>query len=263
MILLSCPFPPPSLSSLPLITTPPITKLILLQEFFRHYFAKEKKTYQVNEVNAESETKIVLMNKEEEQEGKDKEGVLGTRASSDGLKPSVILIFRKLWPMALSVCLVFTVTIGVFPAVTADAKSSIEGSSAWSGYFIPVSCFLLFNLCDWAGRSLTAVCMWPGMDSKLLHIMVIARLIFIPLFILCNIQPRQYTPVFFSHDAWYILIMIIFAFSNGYLASLCMCFGPKKVLAHEAETAGAIMAFFLSLGLALGAAFSFLFREVV
>lgn len=27
-------------------------------------------------------------------------------------------------------------------------------------YFIPVACFLLFNMMDWAGRSLTAVCMW-------------------------------------------------------------------------------------------------------
>lgn len=40
-------------------------------------------------------------------------------------------------------------------------------------------------------------------------------------------------------------------------------FSPRKVLAHEAETAGAIMAFFLSLGLALGAAVSFLFRILI
>lgn len=37
----------------------------------------------------------------------------------------------------------------------------------------------------------------------------------------------------------------------------------RKVPGHEAETAGAIMAFFLSLGLALGAIFSFLFRALV
>lgn len=41
------------------------------------------------------------------------------------------------------------------------------------------------------------------------------------------------------------------------------CFSPRKVLAHEAETAGAVMAFFLSLGLALGAAVSFLFRILI
>ncbi|NXY92410.1 S29A1 protein, partial [Alcedo cyanopectus] len=100
-------------------------------------------------------------------------------------------------------------------------------------------------------------------DSCLLPALVALRVIFIPLFMLCNVQPRDYLPVIFSHDAWYIIFMIIFSVSNGYLASLCMCFGPKKVLAHEAETAGAVMAFFLSLGLALGAAVSFLFRILI
>uniref|UniRef100_A0A674C3W7 Solute carrier family 29 member 1 (Augustine blood group) n=1 Tax=Salmo trutta TaxID=8032 RepID=A0A674C3W7_SALTR len=130
-------------------------------------------------------------------------------------------------------------------------------------YFIPVCCFLLFNLSDWVGRSLTAVCMWPGEDSKLVPILLVARVIFVPLFMLCNVQPRYNLPIFFEHDAWFIVFMIVFAFSNGYLASLCMCFGPKKVAVHEAETAGAIMAFFLSLGLALGASLSFLFRGLV
>lgn len=34
-------------------------------------------------------------------------------------------------------------------------------------YFIPVACFLLFNLMDWAGRSLTAVCMWVSNSAAL------------------------------------------------------------------------------------------------
>ena len=33
-------------------------------------------------------------------------------------------------------------------------------------YFIPVSCFLLFNVMDWAGRSLTAVCMWVSSTQR-------------------------------------------------------------------------------------------------
>uniref|UniRef100_A0A674NEL9 Solute carrier family 29 member 1a n=1 Tax=Takifugu rubripes TaxID=31033 RepID=A0A674NEL9_TAKRU len=103
----------------------------------------------------------------------------------------------------------------------------------------------------------------PGIDSIWLPVLVAARLVFVPLFMLCNVQPRYYLPVFFSHDAWYIIFMIFFSFSNGYLASLCMCFGPKKVPPHEAETAGAIMAFFLSLGLALGASVSFAVRAMI
>ncbi|XP_030004469.1 equilibrative nucleoside transporter 1-like [Sphaeramia orbicularis] len=176
---------------------------------------------------------------------------------------SMTKIFCKIWPLALSVCFAFTVTIGTFPAITADTKSSITDAGAWEFYFIPVSCFLLFNLCDWGGRSLTAISMWPGKDSRLLPLLIAARVIFVPLFMLCNVQPRFHLPVFFVHDGWFIAFMVLFAFSNGYLASLCMCFGPKKVLPHEAETAGAVMAFFLSLGLALGAALSFLFRTLV
>ncbi|XP_049592833.1 equilibrative nucleoside transporter 1 [Syngnathus scovelli] len=176
---------------------------------------------------------------------------------------SVLQIFRKIWVMALSVCFIFTITIGTFPAVTVDVKSTVANGSSWEMYFIPVSCFLLFNVMDWAGRSLTAVCMWPGKDSLWLPVLVGVRLVFVPLFMLCNVQPRHNLPVFFSHDAWYIVFMIFFSFSNGYLASLCMCFGPKKVLQHEAETAGAVMAFFLSLGLALGAAISFVFRFII
>ncbi|TNN74236.1 Equilibrative nucleoside transporter 1 [Liparis tanakae] len=176
---------------------------------------------------------------------------------------SVLNIFKQIWVMALSVCFIFTVTIGTFPAVTVEVKSTIAHGGAWDTYFIPVSCFLLFNLMDWAGRSLTAVCMWPGKDSMWLPVMVGLRVVFIPLFMLCNVLPRHYLPVLFDHDSWYIIFMILFAFSNGYLASLCMCFGPKKVPPHEAETAGAIMAFFLSLGLALGAGVSFAFRAMI
>ncbi|XP_075704204.1 equilibrative nucleoside transporter 1-like [Rhinoderma darwinii] len=155
----------------------------------------------------------------------------GDRVEESGVrtteKPSIIHILKKIWVLALSVCLVFTVTIGIFPSVTADVKSTVAGDSQWAKYFIPVSCFLLFNLFDWAGRSVTSLVMWPGKDSKLLPILVAARLVFLPLFMLCNVMPRNYLPVYLAHDAWYICIMVLFALSNGYLASLCMCFGPK------------------------------------
>lgn len=72
----------------------------------------------------------------------------------------------------------------------------------------------------------------PGKDSKLLPALIVARVIFVPLFMLCNVQPRSNLPIYFSHDGWFIAFMILFAFSNGYLASLCMCFGPKWVETH-------------------------------
>uniref|UniRef100_A0A672I7K6 Equilibrative nucleoside transporter 1-like n=1 Tax=Salarias fasciatus TaxID=181472 RepID=A0A672I7K6_SALFA len=178
-------------------------------------------------------------------------------------KVSVLNIFKKIWLLAFSVCFTFIVTLGTFPAVTADTRSSLADGGSWKQYFIPVSCFLLFNICDWSGRSLTAFFMWPSKDSWILPVFILCRVVFVPLFMLCNVQPRFYLPVYFHHDGFFIAFIVLFAFSNGYLASLCMCYGPKNVLPHEAETAGAIMAFFLSLGLALGAALSFFVRVLV
>ncbi|XP_068177981.1 equilibrative nucleoside transporter 1-like isoform X4 [Antennarius striatus] len=103
----------------------------------------------------------------------------------------------------------------------------------------------------------------PQKESVLLPVFVGCRLVFIPLFMLCNVHPRVHLPVLMDHDGWFIAIMVVFAFSNGYLASLCMCYGPKNVPPQEAETAGAIMAFFLCLGLASGAALSFIIRALV
>ncbi|XP_074674242.1 equilibrative nucleoside transporter 1 [Strix aluco] len=234
--------------------------LLPRMDFFRYYSMKDKTEYRV--YNAELETKRDLI-KKDEPNGMEQNNSKIIPIQNPDEKPSVIAIFKKLWVMAVSVCFVFTVTIGVFPSITAKVSTVLGEGNRWGLYFIPVSCFLLFNVFDWTGRSLTALFTWPGKDSCLLPVMVALRVIFIPLFMLCNVQPRDYLPVVFSHDAWYIIFMIFFSISNGYLASLCMCFGPKKVLAHEAETAGAVMAFFLSLGLALGAAVSFLFRMLI
>ncbi|XP_034753773.1 equilibrative nucleoside transporter 1-like [Etheostoma cragini] len=224
-------------------------------EFFQYHMESNG-----SRPSADEENKMDLLKKESPAEKRPVVSLM-----EDEAKPtvSVLNIFKQIWVMALSVCFIFTVTIGTFPAVTVDVVSTVANGGAWDTYFIPVSCFLLFNLMDWAGRSLTAVCLWPGKDSMWLPVLVGLRVVFVPLFMLCNVQPRYYLPLVFGHDAWYIIFMIFFSFSNGYLASLCMCFGPKKVSPHEAETAGAIMAFFLSLGLALGAAVSFAFRAMI
>ncbi|XP_007934381.1 equilibrative nucleoside transporter 1 [Orycteropus afer afer] len=227
-------------------------------EFYRYY--QQLKL----EGSREQETKLDLISKGEvPKAGKEEPGISTPNCQPTSTSPSIKAILKNISVLAFSVCFVFTITIGLFPAVAAEVKPSIAGTNAWVNYFIPVSCFLTFNIFDWLGRSLTAIFMWPGKDSRWLPSLVVARLVFVPLLLLCNVQPRKYLPVVFEHDAWFIFFMAAFAFSNGYLASLCMSFGPRKVKPAEAETAGAIMAFFLCLGLALGAVFSFLFRAIV
>ncbi|XP_049636836.1 equilibrative nucleoside transporter 2 [Suncus etruscus] len=177
-------------------------------------------------------------------------------------KPSVFLVFRKIWLTALCLVLVFTVTLSVFPAITAMVTSSTSPGK-WSQFFNPICCFLLFNVMDWLGRSLTSYFLWPDGDSRLLPLLVCLRVLFVPLFMLCHVPERSRLPVLFPQDAYFITFMLLFAVSNGYLVSLTMCLAPRQVLPHEREVAGALMTFFLALGLSCGASLSFLFKALL
>ncbi|XP_057556637.1 equilibrative nucleoside transporter 1 isoform X3 [Hippopotamus amphibius kiboko] len=133
-------------------------------EFYRYY--QQLKL----EGPGEQETKLDLISKDpsttchppgaESKAGQEESRVSAPNSQPTTESPSVRAILKNILVPALSVCFVFTITIGMFPAVAAEVKSSIAGTSAWRDYFIPVSCFLTFNIFDWLGRSLTAFTMW-------------------------------------------------------------------------------------------------------
>lgn len=50
----------------------------------------------------------------------------------------------------------------------------------------------------------------------------IFRIIGVPMLMLCNAQPRKHLPVLFLWDYEYIMIMIVFSFTNGYLTNIIM-----------------------------------------
>ncbi|KAM6909499.1 equilibrative nucleoside transporter 2-like [Xenentodon cancila] len=176
-------------------------------------------------------------------------------------KSSVIQVFKKIWVMAVCVTLVFTVTLSVFPAVTVDVRTSFPGR--WERFFISVCCFLIFNINDWIGRTITTWIRWPRKESRLFPALVVSRVVFIPLLMLCNVQSRSYLPVYFKHDAIFTAIMTLFSLSSGYFVCLSMSYAPQMVETKDAETAGALMTFFLALGLSIGAALSFPLRSLV
>ncbi|KAL3046660.1 hypothetical protein OYC64_004614 [Pagothenia borchgrevinki] len=176
-------------------------------------------------------------------------------------KASVVEVFKKIWVMAFCVTFVFTVTLSVFPAVTVDVKTSFPGK--WERFFISVCCFLIFNLNDWFGRTVTTFICWPAKESRLFPLLVVCRVVFVPLLMLCNVQTRSFLPVFFSHDAAFAIIMMLFSLSSGYFVCLSMSYAPQLVDKKDGETAGALMTFFLALGLSIGAALSFPLRALV
>lgn len=176
-------------------------------------------------------------------------------------KSSVMEVFKKIWVMAFCVTFVFTVTLSVFPAVTADVKTAFPGK--WERFFISVCCFLIFNINDWLGRTITTLIRWPSKESRLFPALVVSRVVFVPLLMLCNVEKRSFLPVYFAHDGAFTAIMALFSLSSGYFVCLSMSYAPQLVDPKDAETAGALMTFFLALGLSIGAALSFPLRALV
>jgi len=67
---------------------------------------------------------------------------------------------------------------------------------------------------------------------------------------------------YFAHDIYPICFMCLLAVSNGFVASLEMMHTPNLVPKREASRAGAIMAFFLVMGLVCGSVCSFGVRAI-
>ena len=81
----------------------------------------------------------------------------------------------------------------------------------------------------------------------------LARVVFIPLFMYCNA---------FDSDTAYIVIMLLFSLSNGYLSNICMMSGPQVCHPDDQMTAASLMVACLGIGLATGAALSNLFVAI-
>ena len=77
-----------------------------------------------------------------------------------------------LWPYMLSVFLVFTVTLGLFPAVASFVVSSNFDchNEYYTKWFVPIWCFTLFNVGDTAGRILSAKCTYPKPEKVIIFL---------------------------------------------------------------------------------------------
>jgi len=175
---------------------------------------------------------------------------------------SVSSVLQRIWAEGLTVLFIYIVTLGCFPAMTVLVESTDKdkpNSTAWENqFFVPVACFLFYNIGDYIGRFIAASPVIPRFDSKLALVLSCMRIVFIPLFLFCNLAPneRHITSVYFYSDSLYILLIFLLSISNGFLTSIVMVNAPGKVLPHEQQTASNLMVGILGTGLVIGAAIS-------
>ena len=174
---------------------------------------------------------------------------------------SVTGVLLQLWKLNLSILLVYIVTLSCFPALTVLIESTekdVSDANSWATtYFVPVACFVFFNVGDYLGRQFASLHLpHPGPSFTLF--LSVLRIIFLPLFLFCNASPssRVFTPVLFPYDSLYMLFMFLFSVSNGYLTTVCFVSAPQSVRPHLRLTAGNLMVSLLGLGLAIGSTLS-------
>ncbi|XP_062832330.1 equilibrative nucleoside transporter 3 [Anolis carolinensis] len=183
-----------------------------------------------------------------------------------GSVPPLWSILKKISTLGFCVFYIYFISIMIFPAVSSSIESvnKVSGGLWTDKYFTPLTSFLLYNFADLCGRQITAWIQVPGPKSWLLPTMALLRTIFIPIFMLCNYQPRMHSArVIFAHDIYPVVFTALLGFSNGYLITLSTIYGPKVTPKELSEAAGVLMMMFMQLGLALGAGFSVLVVHLI
>lgn len=179
-------------------------------------------------------------------------------------------IKRVVWPYHLTLILTFAVTLSLFPAVVIRYKPMNFNNESiyYTKFFHTIWIFLCFNLFDFFGRMASGP--FTQKDSVFniirkdqpyrLILCAVLRFIFVILFMKCHIAKNDDAPpIWFQHDAIFIMIMALFSFTNGLFSSIAMCYGPQVAPEHLREQIGGYLGTTLVGGLFLGACLSFIF----
>lgn len=154
-----------------------------------------------------------------------------------GPRSSLRILRESAWPQALTTALVFGVTFTVFPGVTARWRPSEHVT-----YLIAT-----FQLLDVVGRAAPEAQMLRIRNGVVVSCFAALRLLFIPAF-----MAVQRAEASWARNSWLQFpLMVLFAFTNGYVSTLSMMLGPsqKGVEANEQALVGTMMSFFCCFGI--------------
>ncbi|KAJ3643532.1 hypothetical protein Zmor_026236 [Zophobas morio] len=161
-------------------------------------------------------------------------------------KRAIFSLINKLKFYLISMFIVLGCSIMIHPAVTSLVVSIEKGNgNKWNDvFFVPVITFFVYFVVDYIGRELAAVVKKPS-NGIVILIVSCCRIAFVPMLMLCNAQPRSHMPVVFDKDYVYIIFIVIFSFTNGYLVNLCVIQVPTVTTKEEKELSMLIIMVFM------------------
>lgn len=187
-----------------------------------------------------------------------------------------------IWDLAVGVMMMMTVTIAIITSYITSAKTS-SASQLWAALYLP-TIFLVYNIGDVIGRWLPAfrVFTFNSRSRKPLSLPWLRLIVFLPLFLMSNMRGkpeslRAILPTLVKMDWLYILIVLFFGISNGYICTLLMMIAPEQTQRRFLEKptddldvlepikghSGTIMGLFINIGLVCGSLGSFVLRALM
>ncbi|EGO01623.1 hypothetical protein SERLA73DRAFT_177030 [Serpula lacrymans var. lacrymans S7.3] len=181
----------------------------------------------------------------------------------------VFRVFNATFIYQFTAFYVFVVTLAVFPPITISIGPSNPRIHPllFSSFH-----FLIFNIGDFVGRY---VCSFPRLiiwSARQQVVLAALRTLFIPLFLICNVQRPSstniITPVITS-DILYMFILYMFGMTNGYVSSVSVMAAssldrsPRLKGRDDVDVAATVANFCITAGLAVGSVASFAVRAAV
>ncbi|XKL62929.1 hypothetical protein PGB90_002762 [Kerria lacca] len=172
-------------------------------------------------------------------------------------------IFKSCSKQCFNVFYTFFITLALFPALQSNIRQSDPNFFIGKGFYVDVMCFLTFNVFAAAGNLLADVVEFPRPEK--LHIVVLLRTIFVPLFLFCNYQTQsgRILPIYFNNDYVYWITGILFALTSGHASSLALRYCSKTVANEHSVIAGMFGAACLVSGVSVGLITAFIFPIIV
>ena len=113
---------------------------------------------------------------------------------SDEIVMGTLDVGRKVCLWIAAIFINFWVTLSVFPGIVVLVRSTTSGNEWSDTYFIPIGCFLVFNVGDYIGRILAGMLKKPRnspIGGYWVLGMAVVRVAFLPLFMICNAAPYK------------------------------------------------------------------------
>lgn len=140
-------------------------------------------------------------------------------------------LFKTVWPDAISVFLVFFISLTIFPGF-----SNFKNYSGKS-FPLPTILILTFQIFDFVGRS--APKFFVIIPKKLLLIVSLLRFVFWPAwYFLCY---YRFLPASVGANFLGIGAMVAMSLTNGYFGTLAMMFAPSRVNKINQQAVGTMM----------------------